>query len=81
MKQMYSHTKKVGSLGRHGVRVGKKLCDEIKKIEDAKNRSRCPNCNKKIKRTSPGIWECSYCKTKFAGGSYLPLTTKKSSIQ
>ena len=47
---MYSHTKRIGSVGRYGVKTGKRLRDEIRKIEDAAKFNSCPNCGKKIAR-------------------------------
>ncbi len=69
---MYSHTKKVGSVGRYGPRIGRKLRDEIKKVEDLQKTSKCPDCGKKVARVSSGIWECRSCGVKFAGGAYTP---------
>jgi len=75
---MYSHTKKVGSLGRYGVRVGRKIREEAKRIEDMRKQAKnCPQCGKKgIKRLASGIWCCKYCKFSFAGGSFLPKLNK-----
>lgn len=75
---MYSHTKKVGSLGRYGPRVGRKLRNEAVKIErDAKNASECPTCARgKLKRESAGVWKCKTCNFTFAGGTHIPRTKK-----
>ncbi len=73
---MYSHTRKVGSVGRYGSRIGRKLRDEIRKIEDLSKENKCPNCGRKVKRKSTGIWECKSCGLKFTGGAYTPTTTK-----
>lgn len=75
---MYSHTKKIGSLGRYGSRTGRKIRGEIKKIEDSAKKNRCPNCNKKVIRKSSGIWECRSCGLKFAGGAYLAVMERKA---
>jgi len=72
---MYSHTKKVGRLGRYGARMGARLRAELCKIEDeSKQRHICPQCGKKkVKRENgSGIWFCSGCNTKFAGGAFVP---------
>ncbi len=75
---MYSHTKKVGSLGRYGTRVGGRIRKEVKRIEDISRAQRkCPRCSRKIKRESSGVWKCSFCGFKFAGGAYIPITKKK----
>lgn len=73
---MYSHTRKVGSIGKYGARIGRKLRDEIKKVEDLEKENKCPDCGKKIKRTSSGIWECRSCGVKFAGGAYTPTARR-----
>lgn len=76
---MYSHTKKVGSLGRYGARIGRKIRNEIRKIEDETRRSlKCPNCGKMgLKRPAAGIWVCKSCNISFSGGAYKPKTIKK----
>lgn len=76
---MYSHTKKVGSLGRYGPRVGRKVRHEARKIEDLlKKPKKCPQCGKpKVRRKAAGIWECKSCGTVFAGGAYTPMAFKK----
>jgi len=77
---MYSHTKKVGSAGRYGVRVGRRLRIEVRKVEDAaKKPSECPGCGKPtIKRKSPGVFTCNSCKLKFAGSAYIPSGKPKT---
>ena len=72
---MFSHTKKVGSLGRYGARVGRKIRDEAVKIEvDARKASRCPSCSRgKVKRVSAGIWRCMTCNNTFNGGTHIPV--------
>ncbi|MFH0860446.1 MAG: 50S ribosomal protein L37ae [Candidatus Altiarchaeota archaeon] len=78
---MYSHTKKVGSMGRYGIRVGRKLRDQNLKIEEKSKNVRCPSCGKiKIKRVSKGIWECRSCKNRFSGGAFL-LTRETKSVE
>lgn len=73
---MYSHTKKVGSIGRHGPRVGRKTRMEMRKIEDkTKAAKKCPACGKpKLRREAAGIWKCRACEITFTGGAYLPST-------
>lgn len=71
---MYSHTRKVGSMGRYGPRIGRKLRDEIRKIEDLAKSNKCSNCGRKVRRISAGIWECRSCGLKFSGGSYITNT-------
>ena len=76
---MYSHTKKVGSIGRYGARVGRKVRMEMRKIEDkTKAAKKCYNCGKpKLKRESAGIWKCKACNVTFTGGAHLPVTERK----
>ncbi|OYT26834.1 MAG: 50S ribosomal protein L37ae [Candidatus Altiarchaeales archaeon ex4484_96] len=73
---MYSHSKKVGSLGRYGPRIGRKIRDEIKKIEESTKKNRCPQCNGRVKRKAAGIYVCRSCGASFTGGAY---TTSKES--
>jgi large subunit ribosomal protein L37Ae len=72
---MFSHTKKVGSAGRYGVRIGKKVREELKKVEESvKKEKKCPVCGKSntVRRKSAGVWECRPCKSVFAGSAYSP---------
>jgi large subunit ribosomal protein L37Ae len=77
---MYSHTRKVGSLGRYGARVGRKIRHEARKIEDEANKPKtCRRCGKKrVKRNAAGIWTCRSCGLIFAGGAYTPVAVKRS---
>ncbi len=75
---MYSHSKKVGSLGRYGPRIGRKLRDEIKKIEDISKKNECPVCGRKVKRKAAGIYECKSCNKSFTGGAYIATKKTKS---
>lgn len=70
---MYSHTKKVGSLGRYGPRLGRKLRENLKNIEDAARKSKvCGYCGKdRVKRKAAGIWYCRSCKSEFTGGAHI----------
>ena len=67
-------TSKVGSTGRFGVRYGRKIKENIRKIEKIqKQKHICPNCrNKNVVRVAVGIWKCKKCGIKFAGGAYTP---------
>ena len=64
--------KKRGSAGRFGARYGRALKSKVSAIEKKqKAKYKCPLCLKsKIKRVCAGIWQCSKCDTKFAGGAY-----------
>jgi len=70
-------TKKVGAAGRFGPRYGRKIRDSVRKVEEkSKAKHSCPQCGKiSLKRVSTGIWECTKCKTKLAGGAYVPQTS------
>ncbi len=76
---MYSHTKRVGSVGRYGPRIGRKIRYEVRQIEDNAKENRCPNCSKSVKRQSSGIWMCRFCSLKFTGDAYF-TTGKKTAI-
>jgi large subunit ribosomal protein L37Ae len=78
---MYSHTKRIGSVGRFGVRTGKKIREEMRKIEDDSKNNVCPNCSKKVTRKAVGVWECNFCSMVFAGGSYFPVSKKKIQVE
>jgi large subunit ribosomal protein L37Ae len=75
---MFSHTKKVGSLGRYGPRVGRKPKYEALKIEEESKKSRnCPTCTQgKLKRLGAGIWECRTCGFTFTGGAHMPVVKR-----
>ncbi len=77
---MYSHTRKVGSLGRYGPRVGRKLRDEALKVEiDSALAAKCPTCSRgRVKRNAPGIWECKTCGYKFTGGTHIAKVKSKA---
>jgi large subunit ribosomal protein L37Ae len=75
---MYSHTKKVGSLGRYGARVGRKLRYEAVKVETESRKSRsCPTCVRgKVRRMASGIWKCRACSYTFTGGTHIPVVKR-----
>lgn len=67
-------TKKAGSTARFGARYGKRIRDTVRKFETQK-RFRCPRCGKLgVKREGYGIWRCTKCGARFAGGAYFPQT-------
>jgi large subunit ribosomal protein L37Ae len=69
-------TKKIGPTGGLGVRYGatvRKRYSEI--LSQMKEKHVCPQCSSKsVRRESVGIWVCSRCGFKFAGGAYVPTT-------
>ena len=68
-------TKKVGAMGKYGVRYGRKIRQRLLDVEKAKREKKpCPNCCKPaLKRISAGIWQCKKCGAKFAGKAYKPF--------
>jgi len=68
--------KVTGSAGRFGPRYGRfirKRVNQIEKVSRAKHT--CPRCDRQaVRRRGTGIWECSKCGFKFAGGTYVPQT-------
>jgi len=75
---MYARTKKVGSVGRYGPRIGGKIRREVRKIEDKAKQNRCTSCGKKVRRIASGIWECRFCGMNFTGGAYYTVTKKRA---
>jgi len=75
---MFSHTRKVGSLGRYGVRIGRKIRSEAVKIEAESRKSRtCPTCFRgKLRRVGAGVWACRNCGFTFAGGAHIPVAKR-----
>ena len=69
-------TKKVKQLAKFGTRYGVGIRKRLLKIESRQRaKQECPFCGfKKVKREAPGIYVCSKCESKFAGGAYLPST-------
>ncbi|RLI85911.1 MAG: 50S ribosomal protein L37ae [Archaeoglobales archaeon] len=70
-------TKKVRMAGRFGPRYGLRVRRTLIKIEELQRRKYvCKRCGKKaVKRVGTGIWECRSCGYKFAGGTYIPVTS------
>lgn len=67
-----ARTKKVGPAGKFGVRYGKRIRERFIDAQKAR-KGACPNClNHRLKRISPGIWECKKCGLRFAGKAYKP---------
>ena len=68
---------------RFGNRYGKKIRDNVAAAEEGYKKSqKCPECGKeKLERVSSGIWECSACGAKVAGGAYSPTTEKEKLLE
>ena len=71
---MVKRTKKVGPAGIFGPRYGVPLRYTWAKIEmEKKKKHVCPRCHyHTLKRVSTGIWVCTHCGLKLAGGAYSP---------
>ena len=71
-------TKKVKSTGRFGAKYGVRIRKRLLAIERSqKKKYVCPKCRaQKVARDSAGIWICSKCGLKFAGGAYNPALSE-----
>lgn len=69
-------TKKVGPAGGLGVRYGVRARRRYSEImSEMRKKHVCPQCrSKSVRRESVGIWICTKCGYKFAGGAYVPAT-------
>jgi len=67
---------RTGSAGRFGARYGRVARRRVAEIEDdMRDEPECPECGEDgVERQGTGIWECSNCGYKFAGGTYRPET-------
>lgn len=63
-------TKKIGSAGRFGTGYGKPRERLVAVEKKQRIKQVCPFCTGRAKRQSKGIWLCSKCNKKFAGGTY-----------
>ena len=62
-----------GGLGaRYGVRARRRYSEILAVL---RRKHRCPQCSSNnVRRESVGIWLCTKCGFKFAGGAYQPRT-------
>lgn len=69
---MSTKSKKTKSSGRFGARYGKKVKDNLVKVESKqRTKQKCPFCEKLgVKRLAKGIWKCPKCDKKFASNTY-----------
>ena len=76
-------TKKLKSVARFGSRYGVGVKKRVLKIEAKQKRKHvCPNCGfRRAKRKSAGIYACTKCGSRFAGGAYIPSTMTGRTIQ
>eukprot|EP00300_Choanocystis_sp_HF-7_P041375 c8086_g1_i1.p1 GENE.c8086_g1_i1~~c8086_g1_i1.p1 ORF type:complete len:101 (+),score=14.24 c8086_g1_i1:1-303(+) len=80
---MAKRTKKAGIVGKYGTRYGASLRKQIKKIEITQHsRFTCGFCGKlAVKRAVVGVWECSGCSKKVAGGAWSLHTASGTQIR
>jgi len=62
--------KKIGAAGRFGAGYGKVKNKLIAVEAKQRTRQECPFCKGRAKRQARGIWLCSKCGKKFAGGTF-----------
>lgn len=64
------------SAGRFGARYGRVARKRVGDIERMMRQDhRCPECDEPaVDRQGTGIWECSQCGHRFAGGTFVPET-------
>ncbi|MBI4053450.1 MAG: 50S ribosomal protein L37ae [Candidatus Diapherotrites archaeon] len=76
-------TKKVSDTGRFGPRYGVGIRKRILKIEQKqKKKFACPACGaEKVKRLAAGMFTCTKCGHKFAGGAYVPETLPGGAVK
>lgn len=63
-------TKKIGSAGRFGAGYGKPKERLVAVERKQRIKQVCPFCSGNAKREEKGVWHCSKCNKKFAGGTY-----------
>jgi large subunit ribosomal protein L37Ae len=77
-----STTKKVKSAGRYRARYGIGIRRRLLEIEAKQKKPHsCPYCGfMKVKRKAAGIFICTKCGAKFAGGAFVPQTLTGSIV-
>lgn len=64
----------------YGLRLRTRGGASVRKLwtritSDMKSPHKCPRCtSRKVRRVSVGIWSCTKCGYRFAGGAYQPST-------
>ncbi|KAG0046607.1 60S ribosomal protein L43 [Gryganskiella cystojenkinii] len=76
-------TKKVGVVGKYGVRYGASLRKQVKKMEITQHsKYTCTFCGRDaVKRQAVGIWGCKGCKKVMAGGAWTLSTTAAATVR
>ncbi|KAF9373111.1 60S ribosomal protein L43 [Podila verticillata] len=82
-KRVAKRTKKVGVVGKYGVRYGASLRKQVKKMEITQHsKYTCTFCGKdSVKRQAVGIWSCRGCKKTMAGGAWTLSTTAAATVR
>lgn len=80
---MAKRTKKVGIVGKYGVRYGSSLRKQIKKMEITQHATyTCSFCGKdSVRRKAVGIWTCRSCNKTMAGGAWTVATTAAATVR
>lgn len=80
---MARRTKKVGIIGKYGVRYGCAARKQIKKMEISQHsKYESPFCGKRsVKRVAVGIWKCKKTGKTFAGGAWTPTTAAAVTVK
>ncbi|XP_043825330.1 60S ribosomal protein L37a-like [Dromiciops gliroides] len=80
---MVKCTKKVGIVGKYGIRYGASLRKMVKKIEINQHAKYTFSfCVKtKMKRHAVGIWHCGACMKTVAGGAWTYHTTSADTVK
>ncbi|KAF9915411.1 60S ribosomal protein L43 [Lobosporangium transversale] len=81
--QQAKRTKKVGVVGKYGVRYGASLRKQVKKMEITQHsKYTCTFCGRDaVKRQAVGIWKCRGCKKTMAGGAWTLSTTAAATVR
>ncbi|KAG0362817.1 60S ribosomal protein L37A [Gamsiella multidivaricata] len=83
LAKLAKRTKKVGVVGKYGVRYGASLRKQVKKMEITQHsKYTCTFCGRDaVKRLSVGIWKCRGCKKTMAGGAWTLSTTAAATVR
>ncbi|KAF9930242.1 60S ribosomal protein L43 [Linnemannia zychae] len=81
--QFAKRTKKVGVVGKYGIRYGASLRKQVKKMEITQHsKYTCTFCGRDaVKRQAVGIWKCRGCKKTMAGGAWTLSTTAAATVR
>lgn len=73
---------KLGSAGRWGPRYGTRTKKVVAVMEHEQNKPQaCIRCERPTaRRVAAGVWTCSKCGLKWAGGAYFPRSVVAAEI-